>query len=187
MPWDRACGGLSLRRWCDSDSQRSRLQVCSRPAPPSRRLPPPHPLHAGNSIHRRRLQAFLTQQQIKGARFWAPIRNCMPCAFIITYKRAFLTDVGDRFLFPPRFDQTGRLLAAGRRSEDGSWMASRAGELCDEPLRLVRPADRACGITPSQSQCSHSNPPDPICTRHSQSSPSATRWLNACWTSGCPY
>jgi uncharacterized protein YgiM (DUF1202 family) len=33
--------------------------------------------------------AFLTQREIKGAKFVAPIRNCVPRAFIYTYKRAF--------------------------------------------------------------------------------------------------
>ena len=33
--------------------------------------------------------AFLTQKEIKGAKFVAPIRNCVPRAFIFTYKRTF--------------------------------------------------------------------------------------------------
>ena len=33
--------------------------------------------------------AFLTQREIKGAKFIAPIRNCVPRAFIFTYKRTF--------------------------------------------------------------------------------------------------
>jgi TonB family protein len=33
--------------------------------------------------------AFLTQKEIKGAKFVAPIRNCVARAFIFTYKRAF--------------------------------------------------------------------------------------------------
>jgi len=33
--------------------------------------------------------AFLTQREIKSARFIAPIRNCVPRAFIFTYKRTF--------------------------------------------------------------------------------------------------
>jgi TonB family protein len=32
---------------------------------------------------------FLTQKEIKGAKFVAPIRNCVPRAFIFTYKRTF--------------------------------------------------------------------------------------------------
>jgi len=32
---------------------------------------------------------FLTQREIKGARFVAPMRNCVPRAFIFTYKRTF--------------------------------------------------------------------------------------------------
>ncbi len=32
---------------------------------------------------------FLTQREIKSARFIAPIRNCVPRAFIFTYKRTF--------------------------------------------------------------------------------------------------
>jgi uncharacterized protein YgiM (DUF1202 family) len=33
--------------------------------------------------------AFLTQREIKGAKFVAPIRNCVARAFIFTYKRTF--------------------------------------------------------------------------------------------------
>jgi len=33
--------------------------------------------------------AFLTQREIKGAKFIVPIRNCMARAFIFTYKRTF--------------------------------------------------------------------------------------------------
>ena len=33
--------------------------------------------------------AFLTEREIKGAKFIAPIRNCVPQAFIFTYKRTF--------------------------------------------------------------------------------------------------
>lgn len=33
--------------------------------------------------------AFLTQREIKGAKFIAPIRNCVARAFIFTYKRTF--------------------------------------------------------------------------------------------------
>jgi uncharacterized protein YgiM (DUF1202 family) len=33
--------------------------------------------------------AFLTQKEIKGAKFVAPVRNCAPRAFIFTYKRTF--------------------------------------------------------------------------------------------------
>jgi len=33
--------------------------------------------------------AFLTQREIKGAKFVATIRNCVARAFIFTYKRAF--------------------------------------------------------------------------------------------------
>jgi uncharacterized protein YgiM (DUF1202 family) len=32
---------------------------------------------------------LLTQREIKGAKFIAPIRNCVPRAFIFTYKRTF--------------------------------------------------------------------------------------------------
>jgi uncharacterized protein YgiM (DUF1202 family) len=33
--------------------------------------------------------AFLTQREIKGAKFIAPVRNCVTRAFIFTYKRTF--------------------------------------------------------------------------------------------------
>lgn len=33
--------------------------------------------------------AFLTQREIKSAKFTAPIRNCVPRSFIYTYKRTF--------------------------------------------------------------------------------------------------
>jgi outer membrane biosynthesis protein TonB len=33
--------------------------------------------------------AFLTEREIKSAKFVAPIRNCVPRAFIFTYTRSF--------------------------------------------------------------------------------------------------
>jgi len=33
--------------------------------------------------------AFLTQREIKGAKFVAPVRNCVSRAFVFTYKRSF--------------------------------------------------------------------------------------------------
>jgi len=33
--------------------------------------------------------AFMTQREIKSAKFIAPIRNCVPRAFVFTYKRTF--------------------------------------------------------------------------------------------------
>jgi hypothetical protein len=33
--------------------------------------------------------AFLAEREIKGAKFSPPIRNCVPRAFIFTYRRTF--------------------------------------------------------------------------------------------------
>jgi hypothetical protein len=33
--------------------------------------------------------AFLAEREIKGAKFSPPIRNCVPRAFVFTYRRTF--------------------------------------------------------------------------------------------------